>query len=136
MSQTKFHIQNGKITGIQQTQKETTKKIIIIQTKKSTPRKYKPKKCKWCNTQYTPTNPHQLYCDKTCSTLAKQKYGRSRVQKFRKKYKDVLHQIKKYTNIGTGGLGQHMAASFEEEQEKIQDELQALKLIKIRNKYD
>lgn len=121
--QTKFHIEKGTITGIQQ---DKTIKIIIIQTNKP---QYKPKKCKWCNTTYTPTSSHNLYCSDDCRILARQKYGRDRITKFRKKYKDVLNTLTKYLTLGTGNLGKHRATTDEEEYKKIQKEL---KIIGIR----
>lgn len=121
--QTTFHInKKGNITGLKHQQ---TKKIIIIKTKKH----YKPKKCRWCNTTYIPNSSHNLYCSTTCSTLAKQKYGRDRITRFRRKYKDVLKNFTRYLPLGTGGLGEHPSPNFEEEQEKIQREL---KIIGIR----
>ena len=121
--QTTFHIQQGKITGIQQ---DKTIKIIIIQTNKP---RYKPKKCKWCNTTYNPTSSHNLYCSEDCRILARQKHGRDRINRFRRRYKDVLNTITKYITIGTGGLGEHRCQSDKEEYEKIQQEL---KIIGIR----
>lgn len=118
--QTNFHIEHNQITGIQGTD---TIKIIIIQT--TTP-KYKPKNCKWCNTIYTPTSSHNLYCCEDCRILARQKYGRDRINRFRKRYKEVLKTFTKYMSLGTGGLGEHPTNNFEEEQEKIIKELKKL----------
>lgn len=122
--QTTFHIQKGIITGLNHPDNNTTK-IIIIKTKKQ----YKTKKCKWCNTTYTPRSSHNLYCSEDCRILSKQKHGRDRITRFRRRYNDVLKTLQKYITIGTGGLGEHRDEDFDEEYQKIQQEL---KIIGIR----
>lgn len=129
MVQTTFTIQDNKITGVQKNLEEL-EKITIKKVKTNVTIKYKQKVCKYpgCNNVFTPYTPHQLYCSKECRKYSELDHTVKRVRTYRRKYADILKTLPS-NNIGTGGLGEHMVKSFEEEEKKVRQEMKVLGLV-------
>lgn len=88
----------------------------------------KIKKCKWCGEDFTPKSNHNLYCSKDCSKYASMEHTTERVRRYRKKYREVLKESRQGYKVGTGMLHAHPSDDFDEEWEKVQNEMKYLGL--------
>ena len=112
MMQTKFYIQRGVIIG-----------LLLHNSKK------RWKQCTWCNHHFLPHHNKQVYCDKTCKRLQRQKYKRD--WNYRRRILEREGHVindKAILNVGTGGLGEHPCSSFAEEIRRIKHEKRRLRL--------
>ena len=85
-------------------------------------------KCGYCGTTFIPQYPNQKYCSKTCSNNRhreqKCEYARRRYNQIRNK--EIIDASA--FRPGTGNLTQHKLPDDDQEYERIQRELQRLRL--------
>ena len=111
----------NRITGIQNHEKKPVKLF----------KQYKPKRCKWCDHEFTPHHSSQRYCSDLCRHYSDQQHTMIRVRNYRKRYAEVLRERITNNKIGTGTLGGHACKEFKEELNKIRKEMRTLGLTPI-----
>lgn len=85
--------------------------------------------CQWCNNTFLPHANRQTYCDDTCRELARTTYKRNWMYHYRKKIQNgEIIDPRSILNVGTGNLGQHRLENYDEEHEKILEELNKIGL--------
>ena len=84
-------------------------------------------KCKYCGKEFTKTHNRQMYCSPKCSTEAEKENTRNRVHKWYHRNKHNLSEKRRW-GLGTGELGPHRHEDWEIEREKIEKEMQRLRL--------
>ena len=85
-------------------------------------------KCGYCGTRFIPRYPNQKYCSKDCS---KKKHREQKADYQRRRYAQVKNKAiidNSAFRPGTGNLTQHRLTDEEAEYERIQRELQRLRL--------
>lgn len=81
--------------------------------------KKRVKQCKWCGGMFIPSSPNHCYCSDRCKLFAQQECTRERVERYRKRYSDVVGS----DWLGTGHLGSHAVQDFDEEEYLVKKEL-------------
>ena len=115
MVQSTFKIEEDCIIGVQ------------VQVRAYKVQKFKDKKCGYCGKKFTPTHPHNLYCSKSCRYYSDLEHTNERKRRYRSKFHGAYND-RSILNVGTGGLGCHACADFDEEYRKIQSERRKLGL--------
>lgn len=96
--------------------KKQTKKVLV--------------KCRWCGKHFVrdKKSKRRFFCCEKCKNEMDLKNNRDRQFKFYNRWKSIIHKDSKRFGLGTGSLGKHPRANFEDEKKIVKREKRRLKI--------